>query len=54
MTYAELTRKYMLKEISREEYERGKEELIYRLFDLYEESVIDEKILRARLNLIKK
>lgn len=49
MTYAELTRKYMLKEISREEYERGKEELIYRLFDLYEESIIDEKVLRKRI-----
>lgn len=54
MTYAELTRKYMLKEISKEEYERGKEELIYRLFDLYEESIMDEKTLRERLNLIKK
>lgn len=49
MTYAELTRKYMLKEISREEYERGKEEIIYRLFDLYEESIIDEKVLRERI-----
>lgn len=54
MTYAELTRKYMLKEISEEEYKRGKQELIYRLFDLYEESIIDEKILRERLNLINK
>lgn len=54
MTYAELTRKYMLKEISKEEYERGKEELIYRLFDLYEESIIDKKVLRERLNLINK
>lgn len=49
MSYAELTRKYMLKEISREEYERGKEELICRLFDLYEESIIDEKVLRERI-----
>lgn len=54
MTYAELTRKYMLKEISREEYERGKEEIIYKLFDLYEESIIDEEVLRERFNLIKK
>lgn len=54
MTYAELTREYMLKEISKEEYEHGKEELIYRLFDLYEESIMDEKTLRERLNLIKK
>lgn len=54
MTYAELTRKYMLKEISKEEYERGKEELIYRLFDLYEEAIIDEEVLRERLKLIKK
>ena len=54
MTYAELTRKYMLKDITKEEYERGKEDLIYKLFDLYEESIIDEEVLRARLNLIKK
>lgn len=54
MTYAELTRKYMLKEISKEEYEHGKKELIYRLFDLYEESIMDEETLRERLNLIKK
>ena len=54
MTYAELTRKYMLKEISREEYESRKEEIIYRLFDLYEESIMDEETLRERLNIIKK
>ena len=54
MTYAELTRKYMLKEITKEEYERGKEEIIYRLFDLYEESIMDEETLRERLNLINK
>ena len=54
MTYAELTRKYMLKEISREEYERGKEEIIYRLFDLYEESIMDEEILRERLKMLNK
>lgn len=54
MTYAELTRKYMLKEITKEEYEREKEEIIYRLFDLYEESIMDEETLRERLNLIKK
>ena len=54
MTYAELTRKYMLKEISREEYEYGKEELIYKLFTLYEESIIDEEILRERIKMINK
>jgi hypothetical protein len=54
MTYAELTRKYMLKEISREEYERGKEEIMYTLFTLYEESIMDEETLRERLNIITK
>ena len=54
MTYAELTRKYMLKEISREEYERGKEEIIYTLFTLYEESIMDEEILRERLKILNK
>ena len=54
MTYAELTRKYMLKEISREEYERGKEEIIYKLFDLYEESIMDEETLRERLKILNR
>lgn len=54
MTYAELTRKYMLKDITKEEYEREKEELIYRLFDLYEESIMDEKVLRERLKILNK
>ena len=49
MTYAELTRKYMIKEITEEEYKRGKEELIYELFTLYEETIIDEDVLRERL-----
>lgn len=49
MTYAELTRKYMLKEITKEEYELGKENIICMLFSLYEESIIDEGILRERL-----
>ena len=53
MTYAELTRKYMLKEITEEEYKRGKQELIYKLFDLYEESILDEETLRARIKNIK-
>ena len=54
MSYAELTRKYMLKEIAKEEYEYGKEDLIYKLFTLYEESIIDEKILRARIKILNK
>ena len=54
MAYAELTRKYMLKEISKEEYKRGKEDLIYKLFTLYEETIIDEEILRARIKLLNK
>lgn len=54
MTYAELTRKFMLKEISREEYEREKKEIIYRLFDLYEESIMDEKTLRARIKQLNR
>ena len=49
MTYAELTRKYMLKEITKDEYEQGKENIICMLFNLYEESIIDEDILREKL-----
>ena len=54
MTYAELTRKYILKEILREEYEQGKEKIVYTLFTLYEEVIIDEEILRKRLKLLIK
>lgn len=52
MTYAELTRKYMLKEITKEEYEHGKENIIYSLFTLYEDSIMDENMLRERLKRI--
>ena len=58
MSYAELTRKYMLKEIAKEEYEYeyeyGKEDPIYKLFTLYKESIIDEEILRARIKILNK
>ncbi len=49
MTYAELTRKYMLKEITKEEYEHEKENIICMLFNLYEESIMDENMLREKL-----
>lgn len=52
MTYTELTRKYLLKEITKEEYEQGKEDIIYTLFTLYEESIMDEDMLRERLKRI--
>ena len=54
MTYSELKRKYMLHEITKEKYEHRKEELIYKLFTLYEESIIDKEILRARINILNK
>lgn len=52
ITYSELKRKYMLHEITKEEYEHRKEELIYKLFTLYEEFIIDKEILRARINIL--
>ena len=52
MTYVELTRKYMLKEITEEEYKREKENIICMLFNLYEESIMDEDMLRERLKQI--
>ena len=54
MTYSELKRKYMLKEISKEEYEREKEEIIYKLFTLYEYSIIDDENLRAKIKILNK
>lgn len=49
MSYAELTRKYMLKEITKEEYEQGKENIIYSLFNLYEESITNEDMFREKI-----
>ena len=54
MTYSELKRKYMLHEITKEEYEKGKDDLIHRLFEMYEECKIDENILKDRLEILKK
>ena len=54
MTYGELKRKYMLKEISKEEYEHEKEEIIYKLFTLYEYSIIDDENLRAKIKILNK
>lgn len=53
MTYNELKRKHLLREITEEEYQRGKEKLIQELFDRYEECIISEKDLTDRLNIIK-
>lgn len=54
MTYNELKRKYMLHEITKEEYEKGKANLIHRLFEMYEECKIDENILEDKLEILKK
>ena len=53
MTYRDLKRKYMLHEITKEEYELGKERLIRILFDAYEEHIIDEKTFKDKINILK-
>lgn len=53
MTYREIKRKYMLKEISEEEYERCKEKLIEKLFEMYEENIIDEKMLKDKTDMLR-
>ena len=54
MNYRELKKKYMLHEISKDEYERGIEQMILRLFDIYEENIIDEKVLKDKLKMFRK
>lgn len=54
MTYSELKRKYMLHEITKEEYEKGKDDLIRMLFEMYEECKIDEDLLKDRVEILKK
>lgn len=53
MTYRELRRKYMLKEITEEEYERGKEKIFERLFEMYEENIVDETTLTNKIKILK-
>lgn len=48
MTYNELKRKHLLREISEEEYQREKEKLIQKLFERYEECIIDEKEFKEK------
>lgn len=52
MTYNELKKKYMLHEISKDEYEKGKEALIRGLIERYEECEIAENDLTYKLNII--
>ena len=44
----------MLKEISEKEYERGKEKLIEKLFEMYEENIINETVLKDKMNMLRK
>ena len=53
MTYRDLKKKYMLHEISREEYEKGKKRLIERLYEMYEESVIDKEEFKNKLDKLR-
>lgn len=52
-TYNELKRKYMLHEITEEEYEQEKRKLIEKLFDMYEERVIGKQDLKDKLKNIE-
>lgn len=54
MTYRELKKKYMLHEIPKEEYDKGIEQMIERLFDIYEENIIDEKVFKDKLKSLRK
>lgn len=53
MTYRELKRKYLLKEITEEEYEQGKEKIFERLFEMYEENIIDQTTLTNKIKMLK-
>ena len=54
MDYRELKKKYMLHEISKDEYEHGIDQMIVRLFDMYEENIIDKKVLKDKLKMFRK
>lgn len=54
MTYKELKKKYMLHEITKEEYDRGIEQIFERLFDMYEEKIIDAKVLKDKIKTLRK
>jgi hypothetical protein len=42
----------MLHEISKDEYERGKENIIRKLFDMYENNIIDDEVLKNKMNIL--
>lgn len=44
MSYNELKKKYMLHEISKEEYEKGKKELVRKLFEMLETKEKEEAL----------
>lgn len=53
MTYRELKRKYMLHEITETKYERGKEKIIERIINMYEDSIIDDNELKNKVEQLR-
>ena len=51
-TYKELKRQHLLKEITEEEYQRGKNEIIERMMHLYFRDYITLDELKARVKLL--
>lgn len=49
-TFKELTRQYMTKEITEEEYEKQKDKRLRRLFDLYCMDLLTEEEFRKMAN----
>jgi hypothetical protein len=49
-TYKEIQRKYMMKEITKEEYEKAKDRHLRRLFDLYCMDLLTEEEFRKMAN----
>ena len=49
-TFKEITRQYMMKEITEEEYEKQKDKRLRRLFDLYCMDLLTEEEFRKMAN----
>lgn len=52
MLYRDLKRKYMLKEITEEEYEKEKTLIIERLLDLYAMDMLTKEQFLEKLNIL--
>lgn len=53
LIYSDLKKKYMLKEISEEEFERERDKIIERIVEMYVRDLIDKETAKKKIDSIK-